>query len=440
LLTEFGAGRNIMLSSDVRGVSFAGVAVIVLAFGVLGTWAAIAPLDSAVISNGILVSQTNRKVVQHFEGGIISQIFVHEGETIERGQILYRLEDTQPRANVDLYRSQLDAAYAKEARLAAEQVSSDKINFPPELAQRMSDAIVERAVADQTRQFEQRKASLREQIEILRTRIKQSMAEIDGLHQQEIGNSDQINLIEDEVSGLELLYQKGLAPKTRLRSLQRERARLEGDRGRAEAEQAKATDHIKEDELQIKQLTEKVQEEVAKDLVDLEDKIVGLREKLTIAKDVLSRLDIVSPESGTAQNLRFFTVGAVIKAGETLLEIVPQRDKLIVHGHVSPLDVDKIGPAMSAEVRFPSFHSRILPIIHGVVESISRDRLVDETTKEPYFLALVSLRDAEIPSDFRAGMTAGLPAQVIISTGERTVLQYLYRPLASSFRITFREQ
>jgi HlyD family secretion protein len=365
---------------------------------------------------------------------------VHEGETIENGQILYRLDDTQPRANVDLYRSQLDAAYAKEARLAAEQAFLDKINFPPELTRRMSDPIVERAVADQTRQFEQRKASLREQIEIFRTRIEQSMAEIKGLHQQEIGNSDQISLLEDELSGLESLYQKGLAPKTRLRSLQRERARLEGDRGRAQAEQAKATDHIKEDELQIKQLTQKFQEEVARDLVDLGEKIVGLKEKLTVAKDVLSRLDIVSPESGTAQNLRFFTVGAVIKAGEILLEIVPQRDKLIVRGHVSPLDVDKIGPAMSAEVRFPSFHSRTLPTMHGMVESVSRDRLVDETTKEPYFLALVSLRDTDVPADFRASMTAGLPAQVIISTGERTVLQYLYRPLASSFRVTFREQ
>jgi HlyD family secretion protein len=428
------------ISGDIRGVALAGVTVIVLTFGVIGGWATTAPLDSAVISSGTLVNESNRKAVQHFEGGIIKEILVHEGDKVKEGQILYRLDDTQPRSNVDMYGSQLDTALAQEARLVAEQGFADKIDFPAELVQRRSNAAVERAIADQTHQFEQRRSSLRGQIEILRSRIEQVKKEIEGLHLEEVGKANQIKLLEDEISGLNDLYKLGLATKSRLRALQRERERLEGEEGHAAAEQAKAVDGIREQELQVKQLTEKFQEDVAKNLVDLREKIVGLKEKLTVAKDVLKRLDIVSPESGTVQNLRFFTVGAVIKAGETLLEIVPQKDTLVVHTHVSPLDVDKIAPVMSAEVRFPSFRSRTLPVIRGTVDSISRDRLIDDVTKQPYFLALVSLQDSEIPPEFRKRMTAGLPAEVIISTGERTVLQYLYQPLASTLRKTFREQ
>ena len=203
-------------------------------------------------------------------------------------------------------------------------------------------------------------------------------------------------------------------------------------------DEAKAEKEIGEAELQIQQVQNKVDEEVARVIVEVRQKISDTREKVHVAQHVFQRVDITAPVGGTAQDLKIFTIGGVIKPGDVLLQIIPDHDALIVQAHVSPHDMDRMWAGMQAEVRFSSFKSSLLPIILGRVESVSRDRLVDEPNREPYFLAQVVVDD--IPEELRDRIVAGMPAELVFPTGERTVLNYLIRPLQDRMNSAFRER
>jgi HlyD family secretion protein len=239
---------------------------------------------------------------------------------------------------------------------------------------------------------------------------------------------------------LRALAGKNLVPVTRVYAMERERTRLEGDGGRAVADIAKAQSSIAEMNIQIQQLTQKLQEEVASTLLDARQKIADLRERSTVAQDVVKRLAIFAPRAGTVQNLKVFTIGQVVRGGEPLLDIVPDNDALVVHAQFPTADIDTVFAGMTAELRFPAFHSRTIPVLLGKIESISHDRMLDETTHQYYYLGVVSLNRGDIPEEYRSRVRAGMPAEIIVSSGERTVLNYLVGPLSSSIRKTFREQ
>lgn len=428
------------LNDSYRGLAIAGFSVIALTFGVLGGWSALAPLDSAVVSPGVVTTETNRKTVQHFEGGIIRQILVKEGEHVEQGQPLFQLDETQARAGVEINRNQFLQGKAREARLLAELTDAEAITFPKDLTdEKDKSPAIAQIIADQVRQFEERRGSLNGQVSILRSRRDQLRTEIDGVDRERAGMEQQVAFLEDELAGLRTLYEKGLQPKSRLLALEREKSRLEGGIGRSIADRAKAENGIGEAELQIQQLRQKRQEDIGTELVDVREKSADLSQRLAVARDVLRRLDVLSPTEGTVQNLRVFTQGAVIRAGEPLLDIVPSNDNLIIQAHISPLDVNNIQVDKLAEVRFPSFHSRTIPIINGRITSLSRDRLMDEATRQPYFLALIVVDKQSIAPEFRDKMTPGLNAEVVVPTGERTVFHYLVEPLTNTLRSTFRE-
>ena len=423
---------------DWKVPAIAGYAVITLAFGVLGGWSALASLDSAITAQGVVSAETNRKTVQHLEGGIVREIHVREGQHVEAGQLLFRLDLTQSKAGYELQRHQLDSAIAQEARLTAERDGSEEIAFPAELLDRKNDPNVERAISDQVAQFRERDGSLKGQVQILEAKVEQYNSEIEGLRQERNGTTGQLKFVDEELVDVHYLFDRQLTQKSRLMSLEREKSRLEGVIGRSNADEAKALNGISEARLQIRQLRQKFQEDVATAMQETRQKINDLREKTRVAQDVLSRDDIVSPSSGVVQNLRVFTTGGVVKPGEPLLDVVPEHDALIVQAHVQTQDTENLRPGMEAEIRFSSFHTRILPIIMGRVESISRDRLTDEQTKQPYFLAQVVAVD--IPGAIKERLSAGMPADVIFPTGERTVLDYLVRPLKDRMRSVMREK
>jgi HlyD family type I secretion membrane fusion protein len=423
---------------DWRVPAIAGYVLIVGTFLVLGGWSAFARLDSAITATGVVSAETNRKTVQHLEGGIVREIHVREGQHVQAGQVLFRLDRTQAKAGYELQRNQLDSAIAQEARLIAERDGQDQIAFPQELLDRADDPNVKRAIADQVAQFQERCGSLKGGIQILDAKIDQYQLEIEGLKQERSGTANQLGFVNEELVDVRHLFEKQLTQKSRLMLLERERSRLEGLIGRSTADESKARNGIEEARLQIRQLRQKFEEDVANSMLETRQKINDLREKVRVAQDVLSRVDILSPTTGVAQNLRVFTSSGVVKAGEPMVDVVPERDALIVQAHVQPQDTENLQPGMPAEVRFSSFQTRILPIIVGKVESISRDRLVDEQTKQPYFLAQVVVDD--IPSFVKDRLSAGMPADVIFPTGERTVLDYLVRPLKDRLRIVMREK
>lgn len=423
-----------------RQPALIGYIVIVLTFGVMGGWSAFAQLDRAVVASGTVNMEGSRKTIQHLEGGIVKEILVKEGQEVKEGEVMLRLAPLQARANSDLVRNQLDASLVLEARLSAELNQRQEIEFPDEIeSQRATSPSVSRLIEDQQNQFRERRASLNGQIALYESKVTQLTTEKEGLAVEKASVEKQVEYINEELVGLRELREKNLIPISRALAMERERTRLEGVVGRSVADTAKAENGIAEARLQISQLKQKMLEEVSAQLLEARQKINDLRERASVADDILRRQDILSPKSGLVQNLKVFTIGQVIRPGEAMLEIVPNDGKLVIYTQLPTTEIEHVREGMTAEIRFPAFHSRRIPLILGRLDRVSRDRLIDETTKQPYYLGIVSLDKVDIAEEYRGKIVAGMPAEVLISTGERTAFSYMVSPLLDSFRHAFRE-
>ncbi len=429
-------------SSDFRSVALTGYAVIAFAFVGLGGWAALASVDSAVIAAGVVSVESKRQVVQHLEGGIVQSIQVQEGDSVKDGQVLFRLDPTSAQANYDAVRAQLDAALATEARLVAERNLANNISFPKALMSRAKLPGVKEVLEDQTAQFRDRKTALDGQVVILDSRIGQLRTEIEGLGQEKKSAEQQLHFIDDELEGARSLEEKGLVTKARVSGLEREKARLFGIVGRNIADSAKSEGSIGEIQMQIQQLRQQRAEEVGEQLVTIRQKLSELRERMNVAQNTLDRVSIRAPRAGTAQSInpRIYTIGAVVRPGDTMLEIVPTDEDLVVDARVSVHDIDRLSTGSSVEVKFPNFHARTTPLILGRLMSVSNDRLVDEATHEPYYLARISIAETDIPADMKSALRPGMPAEIVFNTGERTVLNYMVRPLTDALGRSMRER
>lgn len=423
-----------------RPYSIAGYIIIFLVFVGLGGGATLVQINSAVIGSGNVTPVSNRKVVQHLEGGIIEQVLVREGEHVVAGQPLFRLSDVSARANRTVLQEQLTAEVSTEARLIAERDNAPEITWPEDLLALPDLGRTKRLIADQTTQFYNRRTALRGQEEILRTRIAQTRLEIEGMRRESEATASQLAYIKTELTGVKYLLVHKLVELPRVLALQRDQARLQGQEGRLLTEQARSAQSIAETELQIQQLTEQFQKEVSAALVDTRNHITEVREKLRIAQDVLARLIIVAPVGGEVQDVRVTGPGQVIRAAEPLLELVPTQDRLQVNAKFRPADIADLRPGLEAEVRFPAFPSRGIPIILGRVESVSGDRLVDGRDHTEYFLVIVSVEERALPATLRGRLRPGMPADVIVPTGERTIISYLTDPFFNALRHTFVER
>lgn len=425
---------------DWRRPALAGYIVIILAFGVLGTWSAFAKLASAVLAPGTVTLESSRKVIQHFEGGIVAKILVHEGEHVDQGQILFLLDDTAARANASAVQDELFALRAQEARLVAERDGKDAVVYPTDFAAKITQPVVRDAVADEDKQFLERRASLLGEVDILNSKIRSFHTQIQGIQDEKTATEQQLGFINSELTDLTGLLAENLVQKTRVLALQREKARLEGVIGQSVAEIAKAQNDIGEANLQIAQLHKKFSEDVNSQILQVREKIAELQQKNAVSEDVLQRIQIRAPLAGTIQNLHVATVGGVIRPGEPLAELIPDNDNLVVDARVSPADIDAIDQGMDAEVRFSAFHGYTLPIIMGHVDTVSRDSILNEATKEPYFLARIVVDKEDVPVVIRDKIKAGMPVEVVVPTGERTVISYLTRPLRNRANSAFREK
>jgi HlyD family secretion protein len=418
----------------------AGYAVILVTFGVVGTWAAYARLDRAVISPGVIVAEGSRKVVQHLEGGIVQEVLVRDGQTVRAGDVLVRIDPVQSRASADLLRGQLDAALILEARLRAEQDRTADLALPPEIAARRDDRDVARMVKDQASQLAERRASFQAQLALIEARVTQLKTEISGLAVEKASVEQQVALIQQELEGLRGLREKNLIPLSRVLMMEREHSRLEGVIGRSVAETAKAQNGINEAGMQAAQLKQKLQETLTAQLLDTRQKIAELREKLIVAQDVLRRHEVRASHQGVIQGLKVYTIGQVIRPGEPLMEIVPTNDRLVISVQFAPNDLEAIQAGLRAEVKFPAFQTRRMPAIFGTLTMVSRDRLIDDGTKQPYFAGTVEIDDHQLPDGVKPRLLAGLPAEIVISAGERTALDYLVAPFFDALGHGFHER
>lgn len=423
---------------DVKGPTLVGLLIVVVFFGIFGGWAATAPLSSGAVAPGTIGVEGRRKTVQHLEGGIVSEILVREGQRVAAGETVVTLDQTRPKASLEVLRAQFVALVAQEARLIAERDGRRTIAFPAGLVE-PGDVEGGKVLTGQTGIFEARIESLNSQSAILDQRIAQFRAEIRGLQAEMSAQSTQIALIEEEIDAAETLMAKGLQRKPRLLELKRRRVEIEGARAQNQATVARVEQNITEADMQIKDLSKSRHSEVVQELREVQTRLADVRERVAAAQDVLNRTSIVAPTSGEVVDLRIHTPGAVIGPGEPIMDIVPTAGDLVIEARVSPTDIDIVHPGLPAQVRFTAFNQRTTPVLDAVVQRISADILSDERSGETFYSARVLIDpDTEIPDGL--DLYPGMPVEVLIVTGSRTVLEYLAQPISETFSRSMREQ
>ena len=420
-----------------RGLGYLSVFLIV---GLGGAWAAFASLNGAVIAPATIVSETNAKRVQQKEGGIVRHILAKEGERVVEGQPLIELDDTDIRSELGIIDSLLVEEWAKRARLEAQLADQEKITFPPELESRRNDPDVSKVMESQTRLHTARRAALYGKIEQLNQQVIQLGEQIEGVTAQISSKDQQIELIKGELADLRNLQNDGLVPKTRVLAMEREQARLEGERGELIGSRAAAKSRSSEIKLRVIQLQEDELSQALLDLRQSEARIAELEERRVSSAAKLDRLVVKAPITGEIFQLMVHTEGGVISPAETLMMISPEADELVLEAHVPPAKIEQVVEGQHARVRFSAFDSRVTPEVKGEVFSVASDttRLNGET--QPYYIVRIRISAGELAKIGSRKLKPGMPAEAFIQTDVRTPLSYLVKPLTDQIEHVWRER
>lgn len=416
------------------------LSVFVLVFG-LGAWAAFASISGAVVASGRLKVQSERQVVQHLEGGVVDQILVKEGDIVEAGDVLVRLDDTQLRAELAIVESQLWETLARVARLEAEQASEPALRFNDDLlAAAAGSEDVAALVRGQQRLFEARLDTVRRETEQLRERQIQIRDEIGGAEAQRASLERQLDFIDEELEAQRTLLDRGLTQASRVLALEREKARLEGQAGGLTAQIAQSRGRITEIDIQLVGLEAVRIEEAITQLRDLKTNEAELRERRLSIVDTLDRLDIRAPRSGAVLGQTVFAERAVIRPAEPVLYIVPTNEALVVEARIEPQNVDQVYPGQPARLRFSAFNQRTTPEVDSAVLRVSADAFTDEQTGVSYYTADLAVTERTMAQLGDVTLVAGMPVDAFIQTGERSPLSYFMRPMADFFARSMREE
>ncbi|KMO42909.1 hemolysin secretion protein D [Methylobacterium tarhaniae] len=406
----------------------------------VGGWAATTQIAGAVIAPGQLVVESNVKKVQHPTGGVVGELRVREGDRVRLGDVLIRLDDTQTRANLEIVLKALDELSARRARDEAERDGAARVRFPDELVARAGDPAVARLLSGEETLFAARVASREGQKAQLRERVAQLRQEIAGLTEQAAAKEREIALIGTELVGVRELFAKNLVPFGRVTALERDAARLQGERGQLVAAMASARGKITETELQILQVDGDMRTEVGKELAEIRGRWSELIEKRVAAEDQLKRVDLRAPQDGVVHQLAVHTVGGLVTPAEPAMLIVPTSDQLAVEVRVQPQDIDSVRQGQHALLRFPAFNQRTTPEIDGAVERVSADVTTDQKTGASHYTLRILVPQAEKDRLGGARLVPGMPVEAFLQIGERSVLSYLVKPLSDQIAKAWREK
>lgn len=424
------------ISDAPRRELIVGGIIILLFFGLFLGWAAFAPLDAGAYGQGQIAVSGNRQAVQHREGGVVSALHVAEGDSVQRGQILLTLSSGELRATERGVAGQVYALLAQRARLIAERDGLASIPTPPEFADLPpADAeLANESLRIQRMQFGARRTGRSTETGVLRQRIAQLNEQISGYERQIESNIEQQRLIQEELEGMRSLAERGYAPQTRVRALERTAAQLDGELGSLRAQIARSREAVGETRLQMSGVTTEMAEDVADQLRQIDVQLNELRPRMAELRSQIARSEVRAPATGQVVGLTIFTQGGVIQPGQTLMEIVPADASQIIVAQISPNDVDNLRPGQTTEVRFPGLRERNPPTIHGRVTRISADSFTVEETGASYFRAEIVVPAAEMAKLGRAANTLrpGAPVEVIILLRKRTALSYLLEPLTNN--------
>ena len=430
------ADNDLARFADDRPIRNLGYLIVILVFVFLGGWSFLAPLGSAALAPGSVTVEMYRKTVQHLEGGIVKAIHVRDGDTISKGQVLIELEDTSSRAQLETLRGQLYSALAREARLIAERDGKSTVTYPADLINaEATDPRAQEDIRVQNQSFSVRKRSRAGEIGILKEQRQQLQAKIEGIKAQKTSRSNLSDSLNKELLDFRAMLKEGYVEKQKVSELERRLAQSEGDRGDFIANISSAQTQISEIDLKILQIDKDFQREVIEELSKVQSDLSELHEKTQWLDDTVTRTVITAPESGMVLGLTVHTLGAVIPPGGRLLDIVPQQEKLIIEAQVSPNDIDKVHSGQICEIRFSAFKAAKTPKVSGRLTTLSADRLTDEQNKTGYYLARVEVDKDGLEELHQRGLILlpGMPAEVLINTGDRTFFQYLIQPLSNIF-------
>jgi epimerase transport system membrane fusion protein len=415
---------------------------VILVFIVFGGWAALAPLSSSAVAPGEVQVEKSNRTVEHYEGGIVSEILVEEGDIVEKGEVLLRLSPTQAASELNTIQSQLNSVLGLEARLIAERNGHDQITFPPSLQQQAkTSADVRELLEGQRALFNARQDGLNQELKIYGQQVSALKEQINGLQEQIKSLDDRIASYEEEVEDWQALYEERFADKVRLQEMKRELARLKGERASNLSETARLKFKVAETQSQRVLRKQQFLQEVVAELKDVQTRKLELQARKTALFDRLQRVEIRSPASGKVNGLKVHTVGSVVRSGDPLMEIVPKTQNFIIMARVKPQDIDKVRVGLKSDIMFSAFNTQTTHVIEGEVIKLSADSFVDEQSGEKYFEAQVRITPEGIEQMKKDGifMLPGMPAETMIKTGERTFFGYLIKPVSDMFKRAFNE-
>ncbi|MBL4781208.1 MAG: HlyD family type I secretion periplasmic adaptor subunit [Porticoccaceae bacterium] len=430
-----------VLDIDDARIRSIGLVILLITFVVFGLWAVLAPLGGAALAPGVVVVKSHRKTVQHLEGGIVERLLVREGDTVSRGDVLLELDDTQSGAELGIVNGQYIAARALEARLISERDGDIAVVYD-QAWQQTQDAHIQEAVRGQNQIFLARKNAHDGERAVLEQRIGQLHTQEEGLTQLKNSKQALMSSYQAEIDDLKELLKDGFADKRRLREFERSYAQSNGDIADLSSRIAAITIKVGETQLQTLQVDKEFQQEVATGLGEVQSRNFELRERIQVLSDRVRRAKVLAPVDGMVVALAVHTEGGVVRPGSALMDIVPHKESLMVEAQVQPLDIDRVKPGLRAEVRFSAFARADTPVFEGEVLTLSGDRLIDEATGMPYYLARITLTsESKTSLDELEGiyLIPGMPAEVLIKTGDRTLFKYLAQPFSNMFARSFIE-
>lgn len=428
----------ILLLTDDKPIRYIGLVVLLSTLGIFGLWAFIAPIDGAALAPGFVTVKSHKKTVQHLDGGIVSQLLVKDGDIVKAGDLLLTLDGTENKAQLEITRGQFLTLLAQVARLEAERDGKPKVIYPEGLNS-VSDSRAIEAKRTEEQIFTSRKNAHEGEMAVLKQRIGQLNSKVDGLKGQQASKQDLLTSYKEELRDLKELLAEGFVDKQRLRDVERQHSLNSGEISALSAEIAGSQIQIGETKLEILQLEKKFQEEVAGKLSEAQAELYDVTQRMLAIRDKVVRIDIKAPVDGRVMGLAVHTLGGVILPGHPILEIVPQQEELVIEAQVTPLDIDRVNIGLVAEVRFSAFKQAITPVIEGKVINLSADRLIEEKTGTPYYLAQIELTPDSYQKMQHLELVPGMPVEVLIKTGERTVFEYLTKPISNAFARAFIE-
>lgn len=404
--------------------------------GGIGYWAATAKLESAAIAYGDLSVSSQRQAIQHLEGGIVERLMIQEGDYVEKGQLLIQLSEQQSLSRLESLKGRFVHAVAKESRLKAEFNNTSEIVWESDLEKMAISNTLLEAQQIQKKIFEARARYFESKLNIVHQTISGAKLELNNLKQTKKIERERLSLIEEEILSNQTLVKQGFSGKSTLLQLKRLATEVRSTLSQLDRQTLTVQKRIDENQSRLEEMALERINEVVVELREAQNEIVSIREEYRVAQDIYKRTGIRAPISGKVVNMKVFTEQGVIRSGETLLELVPDDDSLIVEARVSPQDIDLISPGLDARVRLTALNARIQEPLNGKVLTVSADKL-SEQNKEDYYLARIALNDQDAQQH---QLTAGMNAEVLILSRPRTPISYLLKPITESFNRAFREE